>query len=128
MRPADARSVAWFVVVGVSAMAVHYVVTLSANHFVSLSPALANVAGFLCAFPVSYIGHRNFSFAGTASGHTKALVRLFGVSCLSFAGNQLLLWLLLTFTPLPLWIALGIVLIAVAVVTYLFSRSWVFAS
>jgi putative flippase GtrA len=127
MRPVDARSVAWFVVVGVSAMAVHYVVTLSANHFVSLSPPLANLVGFLCAFPVSYIGHRNFSFAGTTAGHGKAVVRLFGVSCLSFVGNQLLLWLLLTFTPLPLWIALGIVLIAVAVVTYLLSRSWVFA-
>jgi putative flippase GtrA len=128
MRAADARSVAWFVVVGVSAMAVHYLVTLSAHHFISLSPALANVAGFLCAFPVSYIGHRNFSFAGTTSGHGKALVRLFGVSCLSFAGNQILLWLLLQFTALPLWIALGIVLVAVAVVTYLLSRSWVFAS
>ena len=108
-------------------MAVHYVVTLSAHHFMTLSPALANVAGFF-ARSVSYIGHRNFTFAGTNVGHGKALARLFSVSCLSFAGNQLLLWMLLELTALPLWIALGIVLVAVAMVTYLLSRSWVFAS
>jgi putative flippase GtrA len=128
MRPADSRSAAWFLAVGGVATAMHYVITLSAHRFASLSPAFANLAGFLCAFPVSYLGHRHLSFAGTTAGHGKALSRLFAVSCLSFAGNQALLLLLLKFTLLPLWIALGLVLGCVAVVTYVLSRLWAFAS
>ena len=83
--------------------------------------------GFLCAFPVSYYGHRALSFAATAVPHRRALPRLFAVSCLAFLANQTLLLLILSQTALPLWIALAIVLLLVAISTFLLSRGWVFA-
>lgn len=128
MRPADSRSVAWFLGVGGLATAVHYTLALCVNEFASLSAPIANATGFLCAFPVSYLGHRRFSFAGTAAAHRTALPRLFAVACAGFAANQGLLLMLLRLTPLPLWIALGIVLLAVAAATYLLGRWWAFAA
>ncbi len=126
MRKAD-HSIGWFLAIGGAAGLVHYVVTLGLNAFASLRPGPANLVGFLCAFPVSYFGHRALSFAATEVPHQRALPRLFAVSALAFAGNQLLLLTLLRMTSLPLSVALAIVLLVVAVSTFLLSRGWVFA-
>ena len=55
------------------------------------------------------------------------LPRLLAVSCTAFVGNQLMLAALLRFTPLPLWVALAIVLVFVALSTWLLGRYWAFA-
>lgn len=127
MRPADRGSVVWFLGVGGLAGLVHYVVALALHGLAHATPGVANVAGFMSAFPVSYYGHRTLSFAATTVPHRHALPRLFTVSALSFLINQAFLLSLLAWTPLPLWIALAIVLVAVALLTYALSRSWVFA-
>ena len=49
------------------------------------------------------------------------------MSCTAFVGNQLMLAALLRYTPLPLWIALGIVLVFVALSTFVLGRYWAFA-
>jgi len=126
MRPADPTSVAWFLGVGGLAGLVHYIVALALHGLAQVTPGMANVAGFLAAFPVSYYGHRTLSFAATAIPHRHALPRLFTVSAMSFLVNQALLLSLLELTSLPLWIALAIVLVVVALLTYALSRSWVF--
>lgn len=106
---------------------VHYVVTLGLNAFASLRPGPANLVGFLCAFPVSYFGHRFLSFSATEVPHQRALPRLFAVSGMAFVGNQALLLTLLRLTSLPLYIALAIVLLVVSLSTFLLSKGWVFA-
>lgn len=127
MRPADRTSIVWFLGVGGLAGLTHYVVALSLHGFARLTPGFANLAGFLAAFPLSYLGHRTLSFAASAIPHTHALPRLFVVSALAFGVNQVLLLSLLAWTRLPLWIALAVVLIIVAFMTYVLSRGWVFA-
>lgn len=117
---------AWFLGVGGLAGLVHYVVALALHGFAHVTAGVANTAGFLSAFPVSYWGHRTLSFAATAVPHRHALPRLFTVSALSFLINQALLLSLLACTGLPLWIALAVVLVAVALLTYALSRGWVF--
>jgi putative flippase GtrA len=126
MRNAD-HSVGWFLAIGGAAGLVHYVMTLGLNTFASLRPGPANLVGFLCAFPVSYFGHRFLSFAATEVPHQRALPRLFAVSGMAFLGNQALLLTLLRLTSLPLYIALAVVLLVVSVSTFLLSRGWVFA-
>ncbi len=123
---ADRPSIGWFLGVGGLAGLVHYVTALTLNSL-SVTPAMANVIGFACAFPVSYFGHRTLSFAGAGVPHRKALPRLFAVSALAFVVNQTLLLSLLKWTALPLWIALAVVLFVVAFGTYALSRGWVFA-
>ncbi len=126
MRRAD-HSIGWFLAIGGAAGLVHYVTTLGLNAFASLRPGPANLLGFLCAFPVSYFGHRFLSFSATEVPHQRALPRLFAVSGMAFVGNQALLLTLLKLTSLPLYIALALVLLVVSVSTFLLSRGWVFA-
>lgn len=127
MRLAERHSVGWFVLVGCLAGLAHYVTTVSLNGLAGVPAGIANLCGFLCAFPVSYHGHRRLSFAGTGVPHRRALPRLLAVSTLAFLGNQALLIALLRFTRLPLHVALAIVLGVVALSTFVLSRGWVFA-
>ncbi len=121
-------SVSWFTLIGAIAALVHYVVAVVCETGAHIAPTWANVAGFTCAFPVSYFGHRTFSFAGMKHQHRQALPKFFLVAISGFFANQSMLMLSLSYTPLPFWLALGLVMIVVATATYLFSRYWAFKS
>lgn len=115
-----------FFVVGTAAAATHYVVGLVAYTFFGAGPGLANVLGYLAGFPVSYGGHRSWTFNSTREPHRVALPRYLLVQLSSFTANQVLLLLAVRFLPLPFWFLLGAVLVIVAVSTYVLSKIWVF--
>jgi len=117
-----------FFAVGTTAAAVHYVVGLAAYSLLGLGPGVANLIGFAAGFPVSYSGHRWWTFESTREPHRVALPRFLLVQMSSFAANQVLLLLAVRWLPLPFWFVLGAVLLIVAVSTYLLSRYWVFRS
>ncbi|MCB5189848.1 GtrA family protein [Methylobacillus arboreus] len=121
-----ARSASWFTIIGTIAALVHYVSAIILESAMRFSPGSANLLAFLLAFPVSYFGHRMLSFAGNHSEHRHALPRFLLVACTGFATNQLLLLSLLAFSPTPFWLALALVMIVVALATYVLSRYWVF--
>jgi putative flippase GtrA len=106
----------------------HYVVGLAAYSLFGQGPGVANLIGFAAGFPVSYSGHRWWTFESTREPHAVALPRFLLVALSSFAGNQVLLLLAVRWLPLPFWFVLGAVLLIVAVSTYLLSRYWVFRS
>lgn len=118
-------SVFGFIGVGALAALVHYLVALGA-HAWGISPANSNWLGFLLAFPVSYWGHRTWSFKHSQSAHISAFSKFFLVALFGFFGNQALLWLGLHYTPLPFWLLLGLVMVVVALSTYVLSRFWAF--
>jgi putative flippase GtrA len=89
---------------------------------------LANIIGFLLAFQVSHSGHRRFTFQDQESPASSSRGRFFLVALLSFAVNEVLFGLLLRFTTLDYRIALGMVLVAVAALTFVLARYWAFAS
>lgn len=120
-------SVLGFISVGAMAAAVHYVVALLA-HAAGYTPGSANWLGFMCAFPVSYLGHRRWSFSGTRARHRQAFGRFFVVALLGFFANQALLWALLQLTWLPFWLSLALVMVLVALGTWLLSRFWAFSA
>jgi putative flippase GtrA len=115
-----------FFLVGTAAAATHYIVGLCVYSLLGQSPGLANAIGFAAGFPVSYSGHRFWTFEDTRERHVVALPRFLLVALLSFAGTQVLLLLAVRWLPLPFWLLLGGVLLTVAVMTYLLSRYWVF--
>ena len=69
------QSVSWFTIVGALAALTHFIVAVGFEHSAFLTPSHANIAGFIAAFPVSYIGHRKFSFAKHTAKHSEALPR-----------------------------------------------------
>jgi putative flippase GtrA len=126
VAPSFKRSAYWFIAVGASAALVHYIIAVAIEHFALMPPALANIAGFISAFPVSYLGHRSLSFAQQDASHQQALPRFLLVAIMGFCANQTLLLFCLNYTKLPFWLALGLVMVIIAVSTYALSRYWAF--
>lgn len=115
-----------FFAVGTAAAATHYLVGLAAYSLFGQGPGIANLIGFACGFPVSYSGHRWWTFDSTREPHIVALPRFLLLQVTSFAANQILLLLAVRWLPLPFWFVLGAVLVVVAVGTYIMSQRWVF--
>src|SRR5262245_46550683 len=99
-------------------MAVHWLV-VSLLVPAGLMPLIANVVGFGVAFNVSYFGHRNWTFASDRA-HRATFWRFLTVALISFAINELLYSILLRW--LDYRVALAIVLVAVAALTFVLSK------
>lgn len=137
--PSTARSVLWFLVVGGSSAAVHYLVALLMLWHWGHPPWLplptqgdgarqalmANLAAFSVAFWVSYAGHYRLSFQ-SRQPHRQALPRFFLIAFLGFLGNQALYALLLGLAHWPPFLALATTLVLIAVGTFLLSRRLAF--
>ena len=129
----------WFLVVGGSAAAVHYLVALVLlwhwghapwqalpTHGEGARQAMwANLAAFAVAFWVSYAGHYWLSFQ-SRQAHAQALPRFLGVAIAGFLANQLLYAVLLGLAQWPPFLALGCTLVLVAAGTFLLSRRLAF--
>lgn len=120
------HSMTGFLMVGVTAALTHYLIAVITASLLNWTEASANVCGFACAFPVSYFGHRGWSFRAQVSKHNQSLPRFFVLAFCGFFANQLLVLGALRWTPLPFWIILALVMLIVAASTYLLSRYWAF--
>ncbi len=123
-RPA--LRMAWFVAVGCAAAAVHLGVVVLLVDGLGQRPLAANVAGWLVAFLVSFSGHWQLTFRGRGAPLVRAARRFFGISAAGFAANELAYAALLRWSGLPYDVGLAMVLVAVAVLTYLLSSRWAF--
>jgi len=129
MKLAELWRIARFGVVGLTAAAVHYWTVVALVELLGIAPLRANVGGFIVAFWVSYFGHRYWTFSDTVdrqAGQTQSFLRFLSVAVLGFMMNEFLFFLLLHYTGMPYYIALAIVVLTVAVMTYVLSRLWAF--
>lgn len=113
-----------FGVVGVAAMATHWCVVALLVPF-GIVPLLANVIGFCVAFNVSFFGHHHWTFT-SADSQKETFKRFLAVAVLGFVINESMYTVLLKLTALDYRIALAIVLVTVAGLTYVLSRCWAF--
>ena len=117
----------YFGLVGVTAACVNMgVVWLLVEKFFHLTPLFANVFAFLTAFWVSYFGHSLFTFNDNTHQLRDAAPRFFIVAIISFLLSEGMYLLLLHLTPLPYLPALALVLIVVALFTFLMGQAWAF--
>ena len=117
----------WFVLVGASAALTHMAVfTVVLLLVPTLWPEIANVAGFLVAFLVSFVGHRRVWFQDAGTSVLQSFLRFAATAVAGFATNESVFILLFRLLGLPTWVALisGIVLSAVQ--TFVLSRFWAF--
>jgi putative flippase GtrA len=115
-----------FVAVGSTAAAVHFSVVLLLVAWLAWPPLLANVLGWLVAFGVSLGGHLAVTFRDQQPPRKRAAARFFAVSAGGFALNETAYAMLLGFTGLGYAAALALVLVGVAVATFVLSRHWAF--
>jgi putative flippase GtrA len=120
------RRLARFVAVGCAAAAVHFgVVVLLVENRVA-TPLAGNIVGWLLAFVVSFAGQHRLTFADRSAPLLRAARRFFAISAAGFAINEAAYALLLHVTAVRYDVALGIVLVGVAVMTYVLSSRWAF--
>ena len=116
----------WFIVVGCSAAAVHWAAVVILVSLAQVPPLLANIGGWLIAFSVSFLGHYHLTFKQQQAPLVQAARRFLAVSALGFALNEAAYAWLLYATPWRYDLVLAVVLVGVAVLTFLLSRRWAF--
>jgi putative flippase GtrA len=94
-----------------------------------MDPNLAWTIGFLAAVAVGYVIHSRWSFQGHGRRDNLARTggRFFAVALVSFAINQLWVWLLVQRLALPLWAPYPLVLGVTPLIIFSLNRRWVFA-
>lgn len=120
------RRIGFFIAVGCAAAAVHWGVVVALVSRWGWQPLVANVLGWLLAFTVSFAGHHLLTFQGHGAALRRAAARFFIVSAGGFAVNEAVYAMLLAWTGQRYDLVLAVVLIAVAVFTYLLGRHWAF--
>lgn len=113
-----------FGVVGLSAAMIHFSVVVWLVSMQSVPPLMANVAGFILAFQVSYWGHRQWTFR-VQTEHKPAALKLLLVQGLNFSLNEALFATFLAL-QIPYQWALLIVLSILPAFTFILSKQWVF--
>ncbi|MDH0868037.1 GtrA family protein [Mitsuaria sp. GD03876] len=124
--PAPGRRVARFVAVGTAAAAVHWAVVTAVVSSRGWPPLAANVLGWLVALTVSFVGHHRMTFRGHGLRWWRTAPRFAAISALGFGVNEAAYAAMLRWSGQPYQLALAIVLVAVAALTYLLSSRWAF--
>jgi putative flippase GtrA len=120
------RQLSWFIAVGCAAAATHWVTVVACVEALATPPLAANVVGWLVAFCVSFSGHYRLTFRHQASAWHVAAGRFFCVSAAGFIVNEISYGWLLRRTALRYDVLLALILIVIAVLTFLLSRFWAF--
>ena len=115
-----------FGIIGLLALSVHLFSVMVLARLFNISPLGANILGFFLAFHVSYWGHYKWTFEADDVSHKSTAIRFFTIAFSNFIINEVLYASLLYNTNLPYDIALFIVLIFVAVWSFILSKFWVF--
>ncbi|MGA7180066.1 MAG: GtrA family protein [Thiobacillaceae bacterium] len=115
-----------FILVGSAAALTHFLTVVFIVEKLALVPLKANVLGWLCAFGVSYGGHYSLTFADHGAPVLRSAGRFFLLSAAGFVINESSYAILLYISPLPYYLLLALILVSVAVLTYLLSQRWAF--
>ena len=116
----------WFVLVGGVAALTHLLSMIVYVEKGGVPVFLANILAFFTAFTVSYVGHKNFTFKGQVVSHRHAMPRFYMTALLGFALNNVLFFVAYQWMGYPYIPALILVLVIVALVTFILSKFWSF--
>jgi len=120
------RQIGWFIAVGCAAAATHWLTAIACVRVLGAAPLLANLIGWLLAFAVSFSGHYWLTFRHLHRVWHQALRRFFLISAAGFLINEAAYAWLLHTTRIPYDLLLAMILIGLAVLTFIASRLWAF--
>ena len=125
----EANAAGKFALVGIAATLTHAVVAGFLLESGLLQAMLANLAGFIIAFGVSFAGHFYWSFSHLRQKKSalKAMLRFFLIAGAGFALNSSVLALWLKLTPWPDLLGLMVSIAIVPGLTFIAARFWAFS-
>jgi putative flippase GtrA len=122
------RQIAIFVAVGCAAALTHLSVVAFLVEKFDANALSANAIGFSIAFTVSFTGHSRWTFPAGGARRSLALFRFFAVALTGFIMNQSAYAAVLHVFGARYYLSiLAVVLLGVAVATFLLSKLWAFA-
>ena len=113
-----------FALVGVVATLTHYFVALGAHEVLSLHLYAANLAGYISAVGVSYVGHGKLTFQ--ADLNKQVFRRFVIVSISTFLASEAILITLETGLHLPHRVSLAIVAAIIPAIIFTLNKLWVY--
>jgi putative flippase GtrA len=116
-----------FGIVGVAATATYFVIATFSVEAMGTSPTLGSVFGYAGGYPVSYFGHRRYTFRAHTGSHQTQAIRFAVVTALNFSVYTSGVWVLTEVLALHHRLAFLAVSVAVPVLSYLMNRIWTFA-
>jgi putative flippase GtrA len=120
------RQLPWFAVVGVTATATHFIVGLSAERWLGLSPLAANTVAFLCALGVSYFGNAVLTFR-IEPWRANTFAKFAVLSLAAYGLNQLIVGALTKEAGWSYAASLLVVLAVVPPLTFVLAKLWALA-
>ena len=118
------RSFGVFVFVGGSAALGYFVLACTLKYF-GMAATMASAIAYLSFVPISYLGHRKFTF-NSAGNAAVELPKFLVVAFLGIATGVLVPHLVTDVSGLPAWIGFALVCAVVPIVSYVSLRIWVF--
>lgn len=126
MSKPDLHRFSRFVMVGiVNTLAYALATRLYADLF-AVGAAVASALGYVTAMPMAFFGHRILTFEAKGA-LAPQLVRFLGNHLFGFVLAVVIPWLMTDLLAWPIWMGIGVTIVAVPVVSYLVMDKWVFA-
>lgn len=116
-----------FGVVGCMAAVANFLVVVAVVECLHWSPLWANVIAFACAYQISFSGHHFWTFACTERVGRFPWLKFLLVALVSFALNEGLFFVFLTYVGWHYTWSLITVLLIVPPLTFICSKFWAFA-
>lgn len=114
-----------FGIVGLSAATIHFLVVVLLVQTRNTPPLIANIAGFISGFQMSFWGNRLWTFQQSSVSNKSAFMKLLLVQIINFIANESLFYIFLCL-HVPYQLALFLVLSLLAVGTFIINKTWVF--
>ncbi len=119
------RQIGAFATVGLAATATHATVAMIAHQLGHASPLVSNLAGYLSAVMISYLGHSVFTFETDAFRGAQFL-RFVAASVAVLVLNQGVMFACANLLSIPFNFALAITIVSAPVISFIISKLWVF--
>ena len=125
------REVGLFAGVGAAASLVHLAVAVLLVEAVDLRPWQANVGAFVCALPVSYLGHSYLTFTARRNGRASAVsratfARFLLLALAGFSLNQASVVVFAELLGLPFRAVMLATIVAIAALQFVLGKLWAF--
>ncbi len=114
-----------FATIGLLATAIHITVAYFAESYGALSPQLANLAGFIAAFLISYIGHLRYTFQ-RQGGSDRYFRRFLILSAFNFVASSYVIYALTVKLGVDFLWALTVVAVVVPSISFIAAKFWAF--
>lgn len=120
------REIIAYLIFGVLTTLVNIVVYFVANNLLSINYLISNFLAWFISVLFAYITNRAYVFESTSSQFIKEAIKFFGSRLTTGLIDMVLMWLLVSFTPINDILIKTLVNIIVIVLNYIFSKLFVF--